>query len=241
MKTRIIQTRFWEDDTVLSVSKDARMLWIYLLTNDRLGMTNYAKIPDLFIQHYLGFTSNELAKAKVELIKTGKILFRGDWIFIKNLERENKYKNSPKLEKPYKEEISHIPLDVVNAFSQMIDTSIDSTIDRTIDSLKNPKLINHKPKQEEKIEKENFRKELEVLMDVWNKLFGTRKTAVEPILENYKYWRKIYTKDMIKEAIQNYSKFQHKYWKQDADLMFLFRTKNKSGACDYIAEWLNLK
>ena len=74
MKTRIIQTRFWEDDMVESVQKDARLLWIFLLTNKELGMSNYVKIADVFIEHFTGLTKGELQKAKNDLENTKKVL-----------------------------------------------------------------------------------------------------------------------------------------------------------------------
>ena len=149
MKTRIIQTRFWDDDAVQSVSADARFLWIFLLTNKEIGMTRYVRIPDAFLKHYLSFTDTQLSKAKQEIENTGKVFFSESWVCIKNLERENKYKNSPKLEQPYEDELSHVPSEVIALFKGK-DSSIGSTIgsstNSTTDSLINSKTINHKSK-----------------------------------------------------------------------------------------------
>ena len=138
MKTRIFQTRFWNDDVVASVSKDANHLWIFLLTNEFLGMTNYVRIPDLFIQNYTKLTSDQLLKSKKELEATGKVFFFESWIYIKNLEKQNNYRNSPRNEVAYQKELDNIPnsiksyfIDVLNNLGSTNDSSIDSTMHST--------------------------------------------------------------------------------------------------------------
>jgi len=144
MKTRIIQTRFWEDDIVQSVSKDANHLWIFLLSNKDIGMSNYYKMPDTLICYYTKLTDKDLQKAKLELEKTQKIFFYENWIFIPNLERENSYKNSPKNLKPYESELSHVPEKVKTHFLS-VQATFDSSIDSSIDGVSIPH-VNQKPK-----------------------------------------------------------------------------------------------
>lgn len=183
MKTRIIQTRFWDDDTVQSVSSDARLLWIFLLTNKELGMTNYVRIPDRFIEHYLSFTTQQLTKAKKELEGTGKILFIEPWIYIRNLEKENKYKDSPKLEQPYKKELACVPEKIVRSFNAIIKrkySAMDTTINSTMDSSHKQKTKNNKPKRGEceggdKKPKKNYEGEFEKFWDTYPKKVGKKK------------------------------------------------------------------
>lgn len=148
MKTRIIQTRFWDDDVVQSVGKDANHLWIFLLTNKELGMTNYVRIPDAFIQVYTKLTAGEIIKAKKELEDTKKIFFFKDWIFIPNLEKQNNYKNSPSNSVPYEKEMSIVPDDVKSYFDKVlggVDATVDTTVDGTVDSTHNTEIRNKKP------------------------------------------------------------------------------------------------
>ena len=93
MKGRVLKTWFWDDDTVQSVSKDARFLWVFILTNKELGMTNYVRIPDTILKFYLSLTEHELKKAKEEIQATGKVFFYNNWIFIPKLEKQNNYRN----------------------------------------------------------------------------------------------------------------------------------------------------
>jgi hypothetical protein len=238
MKTRIIQTRFWEDDIVLSVSKDARILWIFLLTNDKLGMTNYVKLPDSFIQYYTGLTNNELKKSKEELQSTGKIFFHKDWIYIPNLERENKYRNSPKLEIPYKIEISHIPKSIILEFdglARVFDSTIDSTIDSTSDSLIKPKLINHKSKIINQNTKDRENENLQEIMEFYNQVFNKNVNSSKGFEANFRKWIQIHDVEKIKGAIENARR--DKFWRDKMTLTILFRIKNGNKEdVDYIED-----
>jgi hypothetical protein len=126
MKTRIIQTRFWDDDQVQKVSPLARYLWIFLITNKELGMSNYNKIPDIFIQYYTGLNTEEIKRCKKELEKTKKLFFKDDWVYIRKLEDHNKYQNSPKNFPTYLKELSVVPSDIEEYFKKK-DSSIDSS------------------------------------------------------------------------------------------------------------------
>lgn len=145
MKTRIIQTRFWDDDVVCRVHKDTKLLWIFLLSNKELGMTNYVRLPDALLTYFTGLTANEVQKAKKELEENKKVYFYQDWVFIPKLESQNNYKNSPRNESTYEKELSYVPTDIKAYFSS-IDTTIDTSIDSTIDSTHKYKIQNNKYK-----------------------------------------------------------------------------------------------
>jgi hypothetical protein len=239
MKTRIIQTRFWEDDTVLSVSKNTRILWIFLLTNEKLGMTNYVKIPDSFIQYYTGLTSNELKLSKEELQSTGKVFFYNSWIYILNLERENKYRNSPKLEIPYKAELSHIPENIILQFKSLakaFDSTINSTSHSTSDSLIKPKTKTHKSKTKNQNSKGVVENEkLQEIIEFYNQLFNKKITSSRGFESNFRKWIQIHDITKIKKAIGNAR--QDKFWRDKMTLTILFRMKNGNGEdVDYIED-----
>jgi hypothetical protein len=128
MKTRVIRTRFWEDDVVQSVSSDSRLIWIFLLSNKDIGMTNYFKMPDMFISFYTALDIKTVSKCKQELEKTGKIFFKDNWIFIPKLESLNNYANSPKNIIAYSNEFETIPDEIIQYFRTLYST-MDSSID----------------------------------------------------------------------------------------------------------------
>ena len=146
MKTRIIQTRFWDDEFVSEATKHTKYLYIYLLTSQYINLCGIFQLSDKKIIFETGMTAGELNIAKKELVENKKVLFKNGWIKIVNAEKNNQYRNSPLNEKPYNKELEHVPSDVLSFFDSSIDSSIDSTMDSNIKyKIKN---IKYKTKKE---------------------------------------------------------------------------------------------
>ena len=130
MKTRVIRTRFWDDDVVHSVSPNSRLIWMFLITNKDVGMTNYFKMPEMFISYYTGLDPRTIKKCKEELEKTKKMFFKDDWVFIPKLESLNNYTKSPKNIIAHTNELETVPAGIIKYFRTLystIDTSMHST------------------------------------------------------------------------------------------------------------------
>jgi hypothetical protein len=242
MKTRILYPKeIWHDKSFHKLSTRAKNLSLYLIANDNLGLTRMYPQKDLELQFILGLTESTLEKLKRELEEAELFYFYKEWVFINNDFSYCDYEGRDRVMQAKKKEESSIPSDIKEYFKGVnkgLITGYKPPINHK------PKTINHKSKikKEEKDEKRiNYREELKTLMTGWNKLMGTKKTSIEPMVDNYKYWREQYSLEQIKDAIKNYAKYKNSYWNRDADLVFLFRTKNSNGPCDYIADWLNLK
>ena len=91
MKTRIVHTRFWEDSFVCELSHKEKLLFLYLLTNSRIGLTGIYELPDKFIVFNLNLSKEELKVSKKKLQDEGKIYFRSGYIAIKNITKYNDY------------------------------------------------------------------------------------------------------------------------------------------------------
>lgn len=229
MKTRIIQTRFWDDDVVERVSPEAKLVWVFLLTNKHLGMTNYVKIPDSIILEATGLTIQKLEKVKMELEGTRKIFFHGKWIFIPNLERENKYKNSPSNTTPYEKELRNVD-NSVKAYFDRVYSSVDSTVDSSADSTQNSKIRNQKSKIKNT---DGEKKEIETVIFTWNQSMGTNLSSSRAWATNFQKWREDFELERILQAIKNIPK--HEWLKDKATPVIFFRTDK-----DWIDQCLNL-
>jgi len=124
MKTRIIKTRYWVDSTVHSLSKNSRYLFLYLLTSPHINLCGIFELPDEYICIDTGLNAKEVQKAKEELIACGKAIFRLSWVYIKNADKHNGYRNSPSNEIAYTRELKSIPAEIKLYF----DSSVDSTV-----------------------------------------------------------------------------------------------------------------
>lgn len=127
MKTRIIKTRYWADGSIHKLSKEARYLFIYLLTSPYINLCGIFELPDEYIKLETGLTEKELEKAKEQLIAINKVRFHNGWLYIVNADKHNGYRNSPMNEIAYEKEISLIPSEI----KAILDSSMDSSIDTT--------------------------------------------------------------------------------------------------------------
>lgn len=128
MKTRIIQTRFWDDEFVFNASKDTKLLYIYLLTSQYINISGIFQLDEKKIAFETGFTPKEFERAKEEIVSAGKVIFFKGWVKVVNAEKNNGYKNSPSNITAYERELSLIPQFVLDYFDTTPNSSEDSTV-----------------------------------------------------------------------------------------------------------------
>jgi len=146
MKTRIIKTKIWTDSKFLTLSPNAKLLLVFLLTSPNVGMSNFIECPDPIISMSTGIKTFDNIKA--ELSEKNLAHFHEGWVLIPNLEKHNNYRNSPSNENAYKNEISSIPKDI----RQYYDSTVYSNHKSKIINQKS-KIINQKSKIEKSLKK----------------------------------------------------------------------------------------
>jgi len=196
MKTRIIQTRFWDDEFVSEATKHARYLYIYLLTSQYINLCGIFQLSDRKILFETGMTSNEFEIAKKELTENRKVLFKDGWIKIINASKNNKYTNSPLNEKPYNAELRRVPDSTMDFFNSSIDSTMYSTQNSKL------KTKNSKPKEKEE-EKEKF--SYEDFVDIFNQIKNSRYGYADKKARGQfdTLVRAGVTEDLLKHAIIN--------------------------------------
>jgi hypothetical protein len=146
MKTRIVHTRYWQDSFILSLDKDTRLFFLYLLSNQYINICGIYELPDQIVIMETGLTHEQLQTCKQTLEKSQKAIFYKGWVQVVNVERYNFYRNSPKNEIAYNKEIMLIPKEFPLIKGDIADTSIYTSIDTPINH--KSKIINHKSKRE---------------------------------------------------------------------------------------------
>ncbi len=141
MKTRIIRTGIYKDETMLSLTPDMRFICVYLYTNDHISLTNIYKIPVQLIQLETGYDISTI-KLTLDRLAIAKVVQHHNYLWVKllrpdfaSLEYKGE-KNDIAIEKY----ISEIPNEVKDFF--VSDTSIDTTMDSSYKS----EIINKKSK-----------------------------------------------------------------------------------------------
>jgi hypothetical protein len=175
VKTRILHTRFWQDEFVSRLSHKEKLAFVYFLTNDKVSLTGMYELPDRYICVDLDITQKELDGIKEKF--SGKIDFIDGWVKIQKHDSYNSFQKG-KAGIARDRELTDIP-DKVKVYRRGIDTSIDTSMDTRSDTPNNHN-HNHKdnPKGKDKGESEGKKKP-------YSKLDDLTETDFEEIAEHY--------------------------------------------------------
>jgi hypothetical protein len=141
MKTRIIQTRFWDDEFVSETDIYTQHLYLYLLTSQYINICGIFQLTPAKIMFETKLTANQFETAKINLQKANKVYFYKGWVYVINAKKNNKYCESPKNQIAENSELSHVPDEIRSFFNSSMDSSIGTTMDSTPKS----NTINNKP------------------------------------------------------------------------------------------------
>ena len=89
MKNRLVNTKFWTDKYIVTLDPDAKLLFLYFLSNQ---LTNIAGIYEITIRQMVfdtGLTVPTLNKYLKQFQDDNKIyyLFEYGWVYIKNFQK----------------------------------------------------------------------------------------------------------------------------------------------------------
>ena len=112
MRTRIIHTKFWTDNYISSLKHKEKLLFIYLITNDKVNLCGIYELPDKHLEAILDLTTKELKQMKQKLQKDRRFIFYEGWIRIINIEKYNQYIGE-KNEVAKNRELSFVPKEIL--------------------------------------------------------------------------------------------------------------------------------
>ena len=139
MKTRIIQTRYWDDSFINESNYLTRYVYLYLLTSQCINICGIFQLTINKILFETGITRQQFLIAQKELSVAKKVLFIDGWVYIVNARKNNKYENSPLNVTCCKNELSKVPKVIMDNINLYLNSSIDSTMYST----HKPKIINN--------------------------------------------------------------------------------------------------
>jgi hypothetical protein len=140
MKTRIIELGFWSDEIVEQESKNAKLLHIFLFTNELIGHCGIYKISDKTMCFRTGLSPTELKGAQTELQGLKRAFFYNGWVLVEHAQRLS-YRKGIWNEKASNRELDTIPKDISTTFKQL--------------SASYPQYYQHPPKNEKDSPKAN--------------------------------------------------------------------------------------
>jgi len=129
MKTRILHTQFWKDGFVRRLNPSDKLVYNYLLTNDKVNIVFCYELTVEEIVFDLGLTKKQVSQSLKVLKENNKISCFKDWVFLLNSCKYESYRGG-------KNEVSKTKItekmspDVLTWFNNPLDRGIDRGIDR---------------------------------------------------------------------------------------------------------------
>lgn len=120
MKTRIVQTKFWDDPIVLELDAKEKLLFIFFLTCTKNNLSGIFEMTDYEILFLTGLKKIELTAAKQKLEETKRVAFYGNWISVLNSKKYNNYESYEKHKDAYTKEVSSIPKEVLEHINNLL-------------------------------------------------------------------------------------------------------------------------
>lgn len=144
MKSRAIQTRFWDDEKVVEFSSYAKYLYIYLLTCQYINVSGVFQLSAKKIQFETALTEKQYADAQEELSRVRKVLFHDGWVYVLNAEKNNNYRKIPSNEKTYQQEWERVPNNVRDYFTSDLHVADPSDTSQGLRINNKSQIINNK-------------------------------------------------------------------------------------------------
>lgn len=126
MKRRSLETRFWKDNYIQTLTSNGKLLFIYLLMNEYVNIIHIYELPETYISLETGISIKQIQDLKVKFEKDGKFLFKDSWIKIVNADKYEHYEGL--LNDRAKDNLLKIiPSHIIGYFNTPIDRSIDTS------------------------------------------------------------------------------------------------------------------
>lgn len=187
MKTRIVFTKIWKDTYFSNLTQIEQLTFLYLITNDSVGLTGIYELDDRSITSALKITQQQFNKIKEKFIADRKISFFNGWIRIINHDKYNNY-SGIKNEVAVEREFSLISKEVLENLDR-----VSIGYPAVADTLNNHKseIINHKSETKNQKTKTEFSEfedlTQEVMQDIANQYQVTLQ-EVKDLKDDMEVW-----------------------------------------------------
>lgn len=199
MKTAIIKTDFWKDDSIFELTPDVRMFYLCLLTNPERNTTRAFKCSDRLMSAYTGYNHDTIKLCRKKLQEAGLIRYEEDYYILK--EDTNVEPKKGKLTQTIQEKyIESLPKNVVDILlnNESITTDKSSRV-----ALEPPLEYIYIYKDNNKDNNNNiYNKEFKELNEFWSKLSNRKLSDNKTAREAFKKLRKEHEVEDIRQAIQ---------------------------------------
>lgn len=125
MKRRSLETRFWKDNYIQTLTSNGKLLFNYLLMNEYVNIIHIYELPETYISLETGISIKQIRYLKEQFEIDGKFRFKDSWIKIVNADKYEHYEGS--LNDRAKDNLLKIiPPRILDYFNTPIDKCIDT-------------------------------------------------------------------------------------------------------------------
>lgn len=114
MKARSIYTKFWVDGFILKLTPVEKLTFFYLISNEYVNKAGLYELPSVLMSNFLCIPVDELEKIKIKFEDNKKFYFYGDWVFIPNYYKYNKFSPVANIVLDFQKEFNSVPRAVRN-------------------------------------------------------------------------------------------------------------------------------
>ena len=179
MKTRIVFTKIWKDSYFLKLSQQEQLVFLFLITNDSVGLTGIYELDDSVITSALKISQTQLNKIKQKFIADRKFSFYEGWIKILNHDKYNNY-SGPKNEIAIEREFSLISQGIIENLDRVSIGYLS-----VADTLNNHKseIINHKSEIKDQKSKKEFEDFSDLTSEVCSEIAKKYNVDLQDVLD----------------------------------------------------------
>lgn len=117
-KQRYVRDEIWSDEWFFGLTTEEKLLWIFLLTNERNNVAGVYKLSRAWVQAMTGYTQPVYEEVMARFERDRKIHRHGEWVIIVNHRKHQS--SNPSIEEGIKRVCSEVPEEVVHSLSQAV-------------------------------------------------------------------------------------------------------------------------
>jgi hypothetical protein len=140
-ETRMLRTKIWSDGWFSSLSREAQLLYLYLISNKNTHICGFYELTNMEIMAHMKYSSVEMLSKYIEELSPNVIYLKG-WVYIRNYPKHQNVTNNAKVQAAIERALEDVPAEILNLKSEIINHKSE-----TMDSLSIPS------KNDEKVDK----------------------------------------------------------------------------------------
>jgi len=114
-KQRIVNTKFWDDSYITSLTPTEKLLFLYLITNPLTNISGVYELPARRVAFDIGIPQEEVDAAFAKLEKDGKLIRANGWVGVVNFIKHQSL--NPKIKQGILAELRRAPEKILEKLS----------------------------------------------------------------------------------------------------------------------------